>query len=83
MVLCTAVYLAENKSFAFLDSSFLEADGWSDAILKQLELGRVCKYTRMGMGEEWERERLRNQTLSPTPTVRDSPIIPLTDLCNS
>ena len=51
MVLCTAaVYLAENESFAFLDSSFLEADGWSDAILKQLELGRVCKYTRMGMG---------------------------------
>ena len=68
MVLCTAVYLAENKSFAFLDSSFLGTDGWSDAVLKQLELGRVCKYTRMGMGRQWERQRLRNQTFCPPQT---------------
>lgn len=41
MVLCTSVYLAEKKSFAFLDSVFLETDGCSDAILKQLEPGSV------------------------------------------
>lgn len=52
MVLCTAVYLAENKSFAFFGLFFL-GDGWSHVILKQLDLGRVCKGMEMG-NKSWE-----------------------------
>lgn len=79
MILCTAVYFAENKSFAFLDFFFLETDGKSDAILKQLELERLCKCTGVGVrgkgkysGTEQSRPPsvlLQTEYLSEVPTI--------------
>lgn len=75
MVLCTAVYLAENKSFAFLDSFLLETDGWSDAILKQLELEACTNTLGWEQGERAGRTEIQGPNIASYPNGQDSPSV--------